>query len=156
MTSEPTSPAAVAGDPEAVTTPVRPVLPWRGFLVDCLLSAVLLVGLSLLLIVPIVLLHMAELSTAGKPVGAVPDMREIMPAITAAAIAAMLLTALTVWWVRGRNMAGTMVRMASISSVIFMLPSSAPMLLAILPAKMRAMITGPISRIMAMPTMAGI
>jgi len=45
--------------------------------------------------------------------------------------------------------------MASICSVTRMLPSSAPMLLPILPAQIKAVITGAISRTMLMATMAG-
>lgn len=96
-------------------------LPWRGFLVDCLLAVVLLVGLSVLLIVPIVMLHMAGPAAAGKPVGAAPDLGAVMPAITAAAIAAMLLTAVAVWWVRGRPLAGELARMAAMPAYAFAL-----------------------------------
>lgn len=101
------------GDADDIAGPTRAAVPWRGFLVDCLIAALLLVGLSTLLIVPVVLLHMAELAAAGQPVGRMPDMREIMPAVTAAAIAAMLLTAASVWWLRGRKMPGQVARMAS-------------------------------------------
>jgi hypothetical protein len=45
--------------------------------------------------------------------------------------------------------------MASICSVTFMEPSSAPMLDPILPAQMSAVITGPISRTTEMATMSG-
>lgn len=114
MTSDPTSPATVAGDAAAIAAPARPALPWRGFLIDCALGTMLLVGLSTLAIVPIVMLHMAELSAAGKPIVGTPDMGAVMPAITAAAIAAMLATAAVVWWLRGRRMPGQMARMASL------------------------------------------
>ena len=45
--------------------------------------------------------------------------------------------------------------MASICSVTFMLPNSAPMLEPMRPAQMSAVITGPISRTTEMETMAG-
>lgn len=101
------------GDAGGIAAPMREAVPWRGFLLDCLIAALLLVGLSVLLIVPIVLLHMAGPAAAGQPVGRVPQMREIMPAVTAAAITAMLLTALSVWWIRGRKMPGQVARMAA-------------------------------------------
>ena len=88
--------------------------PWRGFLVDCLLSAVLLIGLSVLLVVPIVMVHLAGASGAGKPVGATAAMAAVMPAVTAAAIFAMLVTALLVWWLRGRKLAGVLPRMRAL------------------------------------------
>lgn len=112
---------AASGDAGNVVAPVRAALPWRGFLLDCLIAGLLLVGLSTLLIVPIVLLHMAELAAAGKAPGSVPDMREIMPAITAAAITAMLLTAASVWWIRGRKLPAMPVRMASTPAHAFAL-----------------------------------
>lgn len=112
---------AASGDAGNVVAPVRAALPWRGFLIDCLLGAVLLVGLSTLLIVPIVLLHVAELAAAGKPTGGMPDMRALMPAITAAAIAAMLLTAAATWWIRGRKLPGMPVRMAATPAYAFAL-----------------------------------
>lgn len=93
-------------------TPPRRALPWQGFLVDGALATVLLVGLSTVMIVPIVMLHMADLSAAGKPIAGTPDMDAVMPAITAAAIAAMLATAALVWWLRGRRMPGHRVPMA--------------------------------------------
>lgn len=110
---------AASGDSGDIAAPVRAVLPWRGFLLDCLLGAVLLVGLSTLLIVPIVLLGSAELAAAGKPTGGTPDLRGMMPAITAAAIAAMLLTAVAVWWIRGRKLPAMPARMAAMPAYVF-------------------------------------
>ena len=103
---------ANAGNADAVAAPLRAALPWRGFLIDGLLAAVLLVGLSVLLIVPLVMLHMAGLAAAGKPTGAVPDLRAILPAVSAAAITAMLLTAGLTWWLRGRKLGAMPVYMA--------------------------------------------
>ena len=105
MTSEPASPAAAA----AAAAPTRAGLPWRGVRLDCALSAVTLVGVSTLMIVPIVMLHVAGLAAAGTP-----DMGPIMPAITAAAIVAMLVTAGVVWWLRGRKLAARLARMAPV------------------------------------------
>ena len=112
---------ATTGDAAVVGAPARSPVPWRGFLLDCLLAAVLLVGLSLLLIVPVVTLHMAGLAADGKPIGADPDMREILPAITAAAIAAMLLTAVSLWWLRGRKLAAMPLRMPAIPAYVLAL-----------------------------------
>lgn len=112
MTSEPLPPAVLAGDAVAAVPPVRAALPWRGFLVDGLLATMLLVGLSVLFIMPIVLLHMAELTARGKAIDASPDLSAALPAITAAAILAMLLTAGLTWWLRGRALPGTLPRMA--------------------------------------------
>ena len=112
---------ANAGNADAVAAPLRAALPWRGFLIDGLLAAVLLVGLAVLLIVPLVMLHMAGLAAAGKPTGAVPDLRAILPAVTAAAITAMLLTAGITWWLRGRKLGAMPVRMASTPAYAFAL-----------------------------------
>lgn len=92
--------------------PVRAPLPWRGFLIDCLLAGLLLVGLSLLFIVPIVMLHMAPLAAAGKTVGSSPDLSGALPAITAGAILATLCTAGLMWWLRGRALPDSLPRMA--------------------------------------------
>lgn len=121
MTSDPTLPGTASGDPgdpgdseraNAAMAMPHPVLPWRGFLVDCVLSTVVLVALSTLMIVPVVMLHMAGLAAAGTPVVGTPDMGPMMPAITVAAILAMLCTAVLVWWLRGRKLAGALPRMA--------------------------------------------
>ena len=114
MTSEPASPAGAVAEAAAAAAPTRAGLPWRGFLLDCALSAVTLVGVSTLMIVPIVMLHVAGLAAAGTPVVGTPDMGPIMPAITAAAIVAMLVTAGVVWWLRGRKLAARLARMAPV------------------------------------------
>ena len=112
MTSEATPPAVSAGEAALGDSPVRAPLPWRGFLVDCLLAGLLLIGLSVLFIVPIVGLHVAQLTAAGNDVGSSPDLSGVMPAITAAAILAMLCTAGLMWWLRGRALPGLLPRMA--------------------------------------------
>ena len=99
-----------------LATPLPSKLPWRGFLVDSLLTGVLLVGLSTLLIVPIVILEMMANSPGGKMPAGGPDLSTVMPEITAAAIVAMLLTAVLVWWLRGRSLAGPMSRMAPLTA----------------------------------------
>jgi membrane protease YdiL (CAAX protease family) len=112
--SEPTSPALVAGDPVTPVPPVPPgraALPWRGFLLDALVAGVLLMGLSALLITPIVFMHMMSDGTAAT--GGEPDLSAVMPEITAAAIFAMLLTAVLTWWLRGRAVPGRLPAMAA-------------------------------------------
>ncbi|MBW8367276.1 MAG: CPBP family intramembrane metalloprotease, partial [Arenimonas sp.] len=93
--------------------PLRPALPWRGFLIDCLLVVVLLIGLTLLLVVPIVMLHTGSAVGAAARPSPEDAMAAAMPAITAAAIVAMLVTAVLVWWLRGRPLVGSLARMAS-------------------------------------------
>ena len=123
MTSEPTSPAAPAvdavdavdaGDALGAPGPVRAALPWRGFLLDALIAAALLIGLSTLLITPIVFMHMMAQGTGAMAAGAEPDLSAVMPEITAAAIVAMLLTAVLVWWLRARALPGRLPAMAAV------------------------------------------
>lgn len=113
MTSDPGSPAATAGDPAIAPAPLRAGLPWRGFLLDALIATVLLVGLSALLITPIVFLHMMSQGTGAMAAGAEPDLSAVLPEITAAAIVAMLLTAVLTWWLRARPLPGRLPAMAA-------------------------------------------
>ena len=114
MTSEPAPPAYPAGDAPAVAAPLRAALPWRGFLLDALLGALLLIGLSLLFIVPIVFMYVAMPGADGTIRSHDAAMAAAMPAITVAAIAAMLATALLMWWLRGRPLKGTLPRMDAV------------------------------------------
>jgi hypothetical protein len=106
-------PAIKAGHGDVREVPLHAALPWRGFLLDCLLAAVLLIGLTLLLVVPIVMLHAVNPGAAGSGVGPEAAMAAAMPAITVAAIVAMLVTAVLMWWLRGRSLVGPLARMAS-------------------------------------------
>jgi membrane protease YdiL (CAAX protease family) len=108
LTSEPSPPAG--GESDAAPR-VRAALPWRGFVVDSLLAGVALVGLSTILITPIVVVGMMAQAPGGTLPNGEPDLSGLMPEITAAAILAMLLTALLAWWLRGRALAGSMRRM---------------------------------------------
>ena len=114
MTSDPALPSADADGAVAVAAPARSGLPWRGFLVDCLLGAVLLIGLTVVLVVPIVMVHVAGATGAAKAAGPTAAMASAMPAITAAAIFAMLVTALLMWWLRGRRLVGSLPRMRAL------------------------------------------
>lgn len=104
----------VAGDAEAARATARAAMPWRGFLLDALLGALLLIGFSLLLIVPIVMLHVAMPGASGAHRSGEAAMAAAMPAITVAAIVAMLATALLMWWLRGRPLAGALRRMDAV------------------------------------------
>ncbi len=111
MTSEPSPPAGG----ESVEAPrVRAALPWRGFVVDSLLAGVALVGLSALLITPIVFMGMMAQAPVDALPNGEPDLSAMMPDITAAAIVAMLLTAVLAWWLRGRALVGSMPRMPAL------------------------------------------
>ncbi len=101
------------GEPVIAAVPRRAAVPWRGFFLDSLLAGTGLFGLSIALIVPIVLWHAMTQTAAGKTVHDTPDLMPVMPAITIAAIVAMLLTALLVWWLRGRRLPGRLERMAA-------------------------------------------
>lgn len=116
MTSDPTPAAHADSPPVGPATSVPGRLPWRGFLVDSLLAGVLLVGLSTMLIVPIVIIEMMANAPDGKMPAGEPDLSAMMPEITAAAIVAMLLTAVLVWWLRGRSLTGPMARMAPLAA----------------------------------------
>ena len=104
--------AGDVGAPDA-PAPRRGALPWRAFLIDCLLLVVLLIGLTLVLVVPIVMMQVTGAPKAG-PTAAIAA---AMPAITAAAIVAMLLTAVSVWWLRGRSLAGALPRMDALPAL---------------------------------------
>ncbi|PZO09271.1 MAG: hypothetical protein DCF27_06530 [Lysobacteraceae bacterium] len=106
-------PAIDAGRVDVRDVQWHAALPWRGFLVDCLLAAVLLIGLSLLFIVPIVMLHVGNQTVAGSRIGAQAALAAALPAITVAAIVAMLVAAVLTWWLRGRSLVGPLVRMAA-------------------------------------------
>jgi len=106
-------PAIDAGSVDAPGVPRHAALPWRGFLVDCLVAAALLIGFSLLFIVPIVMLHLGNPAAPGSRVGAQAVMAAALPAITVAAILAVLVAAMLTWWLRGRSLVGPLVRMAA-------------------------------------------
>jgi membrane protease YdiL (CAAX protease family) len=101
-----------------VPPPLRAALPWRGFLVDAALAGLLLIGLSLLLIVPIVFWHAMTEAAAGAIPDSGPDLGPVLPAITVAAIVAMMLTAALMWWLRGRRLPGTLPRMAAVPATV--------------------------------------
>lgn len=103
--------ARPAGDPAAAPRPPVAAQPWRGFLVDALLAAVLLIGLSVLLIAPIGVWHAMSQAEGGTYS---PDLGPVMPAITVAAIIAMMLTAVLMWWLRGRRLPGALPRMPAL------------------------------------------
>lgn len=109
-------PAAAPERPggETPAGPARAALPWRGFLVDGSVAIALLVGLSALLIMPIVFLHLA--SQGAQAAAGEPDLSAVMPAITAAAVLAMLLAAALTWWLRGRALPGRLPAMAALPS----------------------------------------
>lgn len=94
--------------------PARAALPWRGFILDALVSAALLVVLSTLLIAPVVVLHMMSQGADAMASGADPDLSAVLPEITAAAIVAMLLTAVLAWWLRARALPGRLPAMAAV------------------------------------------
>jgi len=82
---------------------------WLGFGIDAVLGIVLLVVASTLLITPFVLS-----ATLSQPAGTTADevMQSILPQLTVAAIAAMLVAAALTWALRGRTMPGELPRMA--------------------------------------------
>lgn len=83
--------------------PPRPANPWPGLAIDVLLAVAGIFIVSTLLITPILLIELGR-----QPPGAAADadalMQAALPQVTVAAIAAMLVVGLLVWWLRGRRL----------------------------------------------------
>lgn len=95
---------AAAAPPPA---PARPGNPWAGLALDVLLAVAGIFIVSIILITPLLLLELVSLPEAERlRATADPDllMRGAMAEVTFAALMAMLLVALGVWWLRGRSL----------------------------------------------------
>ncbi|MFY2764032.1 CPBP family intramembrane glutamic endopeptidase [Arenimonas sp. MALMAid1274] len=109
MTSDPVTAATAVEPPplpaavEPTPAPKKPSGPFPGFLVDSLLAGLILMVASTLLVTAVMVPSL--LSTEAGSADFEGIMETLMPQITVAAIAAMLIAAVGVWAARGRSLA---------------------------------------------------